>query len=76
MGGADVDVASRQVYMSYRWRQLCYPQGSFSVITNTQRKRYCGSLSPTFVPAFESFSKTVKPTFAFTLYTGVLTRLS
>lgn len=76
MGGADVDVASRLVYMSYRRRQLCYPQGSFSVITSTQRKRHCGSLSPAFAPAFVSFTKTVKLTFAFTLYSGVLTRLS
>jgi hypothetical protein len=38
MGGVDDDVASRTVYMSYRVRQLYYPQGSFSVITKSQQE--------------------------------------
>ena len=76
MGGADVDVASRKVDMSSRLRQLCYPQGSFSVITGSQRERHSGSLGPTFVPVFLTLRNAVKPAFALTLYSGFLTRMS
>jgi hypothetical protein len=76
MGGADDDVASRGVDMSSRPRQLYYPQGSFSVITNPQREGFGGSLSPTFVSGFVVVRNPVKPAFAFTLYVGFLTRLS
>ncbi len=62
--------------MNSRPRQLCYPQGSFSVTPSPQQKGHRGSLGPAFAPAPLSGRGTVRPAFALALHGGFLTHLS
>ncbi len=76
MGRNDIEVANRGVDRGSRPRQLCYPRGTFSVISSPHQEGHRGSLGQAFASASLGIELTVKPAFGLALHGGFLTRLS